>query len=205
MLDALDQLSAQETAHGLRWLVDYIPERVRLVVSSLEGDCLDVLRRRGVEEIPLPPLVEKEQRQIVQNMLDEWRRKLDERQMATLLAHPCVKSPLYLRVALEELKLFGKYEELTTRIKTLADSIPGLFDQVLARLEEDHGRWLVSEAFGFVAVLALRVKRAGDVGIVTARRGGAVPARTCGHALTALRGLSGTAGSAPQFFPPAVG
>ena len=150
VLDALDQLSAKETAHGLRWLVDYIPEKVRLVVSSLEGDCLDVLRRRGVEEIPLPPLVEKEQRQIVQNMLDEWRRKLDERQMATLLAHPCVKSPLYLRVALEELKLFGKYEELTTRIKTLADSIPGLFDQVLARLEEDHGRWLVSETFGLL-------------------------------------------------------
>jgi len=148
VVDALDQLSTLETAHGLGWLLDYIPEKVRLVVSSLEGDCLDVLRRHAAEEMPLPPLVENEQRQIIQNMLDEWRRKLDARQMTALLAHSGVKNPLYLHVALEELKLFGMYgEELTTRIKTLADSIPGLFDQVLERLEKDHGRWLVSEIF----------------------------------------------------------
>ncbi len=150
VLDALDQLLPLEAAHGLGWLLDYIPDKVMLVVSSLEGDCLEVLRRRQAEEIALPPLTENEQRQIVQTLLGEWRRKLDERQMAILLSHPGVKNPLYLRVALEELRLFGKFEELPTRIKTLADDIPGLFEQLLERLEEDHGSALVTEAFSLV-------------------------------------------------------
>jgi nephrocystin-3 len=150
VLDALDQLLPLEAAHGLGWLLDYIPEKVRLVMSSLEGDCLDVLRRRQAEEIPLPPLPVAEQRQIVQVLLGEWRRKLDERQMASLLSHPGVKNPLYLRIALEELRLFGKFEELPTRIKTLADDIPGMFSQVLERLEGDHGKELVTEAFSLL-------------------------------------------------------
>jgi hypothetical protein len=150
VLDALDQLLPLEAAHGLGWLLDYMPEKARLVISTLESECLDVLHRREAEEIALPPLMENEQRRIVQVLLTEWRRKLDEKQMAALLAHPGVKNPLYLRVALEELKLFGKFEQLTGRIKALAEDIPGLFDQVLARLEEDHGRELVSEAFSLL-------------------------------------------------------
>lgn len=150
ILDALDQLLPLEAAHGLGWLLDYMPEKTRLVVSTLEGDCLDVLRRREAEEIGLPPLTEPEQRKIIQVLLGEWRRKLDEQQMKALLTHPGVKNALYLRVTLEELRLFGKFEQLTHRIKTLADDISGLFDQILARLEEDHGRELVSEAFSLL-------------------------------------------------------
>ena len=150
VLDALDQLSPLEGAHGLGWLLDYMPEKARLVVSSLEGDCLDVLRRRNAEEIPLPSLTTDEQQQIVQGLLSEWRRKLDDQQMAALLAQPGVKNPLYLRVALEELRLFGRFERLTERIEALAEDVLGLFAQVLARLEEDHGRELVAEAFALL-------------------------------------------------------
>ncbi len=150
LLDALDQLSPLEGVHSLSWLLDYMPEKARLVVSSLEGDCLEVSRRREAEEILLPPLSENEQREIVETLLSEWRRRLDERQMAALLAHPGVKNPLYLRVALEELRLFGSFEQLTGKIKALKEDVLGLFDQVLARLEDDHGRELVAEAFSLL-------------------------------------------------------
>ena len=46
VIDALDQLFPLESVHGLGWLLDSIPEQTRLVVSTLEGDCLDALRRR---------------------------------------------------------------------------------------------------------------------------------------------------------------
>jgi len=150
LLDALDQLSAKEGAHGLGWLLDYLPANVHLVVSSLEGDSLEVLRRRGAKEIPLQQLTIDEQRQIVQARLKEWGRKLDEQQISALLAHPGVENPLYLRVALEELRLFGSYEQLTGRIVALAPDVPRLFDQVLERLEEDHGREFVIEAFSLL-------------------------------------------------------
>jgi len=150
LLDALDQLSAKEGLHGLGWLLDYLPANVHLVVSSLEGDSLEVLRRRGAKEIPLQQLTIDEQRQIVHAQLNEWGRKLDEQQISALLAHPGVENPLYLRVALEELRLFGSYEQLTGRIVALAPDVSSLFDQVLTRLEEDHGRELVIEAFSLL-------------------------------------------------------
>ena len=150
VVDALDQLSPLEGAHGLGWLLNYMPEKTRLVVSTLEGDGLDVLRRREAEEIRLLPLTPDEQRRIVQTVLGEWRRKLDDKQMTALLAHPGVSSPLYLRVALEELRLFGRFEELTARIEALSENVVGLFDQVLARLEEDHGLELVREALSLL-------------------------------------------------------
>ena len=150
VIDALDQLSPLESAHGLGWLLDYIPEQTRLVVSTLEGDCLDVLRRRGAEEIALPPLSADEQRRIVETVLDEWRRKLDQPQLTALLNHPGVSNSLYLRVALEELRLFGRFEQLLPQIKALAANVVGLFDQVLKRLEEDYGRELVTETFSLL-------------------------------------------------------
>jgi len=150
LLDALDQLSAKEGAHGLGWLLDYLPANVSLVVSSLEGDSLEVLRRRGAEEIALQQLTTGEQRQIVQAQLGEWGRKLNEEQISALLAHPGVENPLYLRVALEELRLFAIYEQLTGRIVALAPDVSHLFEQVLTRLEEDHGREFVAETFSLL-------------------------------------------------------
>jgi len=49
LLDELDQLSVKEGAHDLGWLLDYLPANVHLVVSSLEGDGLKVLRRRSTK------------------------------------------------------------------------------------------------------------------------------------------------------------
>jgi len=150
VIDALDQLSPLEGAHGLGWLLDYIPEQARLVVSALAGDCLDALRRHRADEVVLPLLSAEEQRRIVETMLHEWRRKLDTDQLTAFLNHPGVSSPLYLHVALEELRLFGRYERLLPQIEHLATDVAGLFDQVLGRLEEDHGRELVQEAFSLL-------------------------------------------------------
>jgi tetratricopeptide (TPR) repeat protein len=150
VIDALDQLSPLEGAHGLGWLLDSIPEQARLVVSTLEGNCLEVLRRHQAEEVMLPPLNAQEQWQIVETTLGEWRRRLDTPQLTALLDHPGVSSPLYLRVALEELRLVGRFEQLLTQIEDLAADVAGLFDQVLERLEEDHGRDLAREAFSLL-------------------------------------------------------
>ena len=150
LLDALDQLSAKEGAQGLGWLLDYLPANVSLVVSSLEDDSLEILRRRGAEEIALQQLTAGEQRQIVQAQLSEWGRNMDEQQISALLAHQGAENPLYLRVALEELRLFGSHKQFTGRVVALAPDIPHLFEQVLARLEEDHGREFVAETFSLL-------------------------------------------------------
>jgi tetratricopeptide (TPR) repeat protein len=150
LIDALDQLLPLESAHALGWLVDYIPRNVRLVISSLKGECLDVLRRRDFEERALPPLSVNEQREIVRTVLGMWGRKLDGKQTAALLRHPEARNPLYLRVALEELRLFGSFGELTSRIDDMPSNMTELFGQVLARLEKDYGSEFVCKILTFV-------------------------------------------------------
>ncbi len=151
IIDALNQLDEQEAAHGLGWLPLYLPENVRLVVSSLTGDCLEVLRRREAEEIVISALSEADREEIVRTVLGQYRKKLDERQMRALLTHEATDNPLYLRVALEELRLFGVFEELTARIESLAEDVPGLFEQVLARVESDHREFPVASALSLLA------------------------------------------------------
>nr|MDO8115022.1 DUF4062 domain-containing protein [Candidatus Sigynarchaeota archaeon] len=146
VLDGLDQLLPGGAAHGLGWILDCLSGSTRLVASTLAGDCLESLHRRQSIEITLAPLNIDERRAIVVQMLDRWRRKLDERQLSALLAHEATASPLYLKVALEELKVFGQFDQLLPFIGSLAADITGLFDQVLARLENDHGRDLVATA-----------------------------------------------------------
>ncbi len=77
--------------------------------------------------------------------------ELRERQMRALLTHEATDNPLYLRVALEELRLFEVFEELTSRIESLAEDVPGLFEQVLARVESDHRQFPVASAQALLA------------------------------------------------------
>ena len=84
-------------------------------------------------------------------------KALDERQTAALMENDATANPLYLLVALEELRGFGSYEQLNDRIAAFPRmptpepgpfqppdrSVPAIFDQVLERLEEDFDTGLV--------------------------------------------------------------
>jgi len=54
-------------------------------------------------------------------------------------AHQC-SNPLFLKTLLEELRIFGSFEELNKQIADYlkADSPPALFQKVFARLEADY-------------------------------------------------------------------
>jgi hypothetical protein len=60
-------------------------------------------------------------------------------------------NPLYLALAAEELRLFGEFGGLADFIAHLPTDVPGMFQMVLARLEQDHEREFVAHALGLVA------------------------------------------------------
>jgi tetratricopeptide (TPR) repeat protein len=150
LIDGLDRISSRRSGDVAGRLLDVIPARVRLVAGARRGETADILKRRGAREIFLTPLGEDERVRLVSAFLVEYGRKLSSTQTAALLAHEGTGNPLYLRTALEELRLFGSFKGLSDRIASLARDVPGLFAQVLARLEEDHGRDLVAEVFSLI-------------------------------------------------------
>ncbi len=155
VLDALNQLDRSYNAYSLEWLPRQLPTGLRLVVSTTVGDCLDTLHRRPIAvEIVLDPLTIEDRREVIQQVLSDYRKRLDERpghnQIALLLHKKEAGNPLYLKVACEELRVFGGHTRLTEKIMNLADDVPALFQQVLERLENDHEKELVRSALSLL-------------------------------------------------------
>ncbi|HVR30787.1 MAG TPA: NACHT domain-containing protein [Thermoanaerobaculia bacterium] len=168
ILDALNQLDPHDGSHELGWFPFQLPPGLKVIVSTLSGECLERLQRRVPEDhlIDVPVLRDADQRSLIEANLKERRKRLTEHQLTRLLdreARPDVGLPLYLLVALEELCLFGRHEAITARIERLPASVPELFDQVLSRLEDDHGqeltgsicRWLAASRSGMLEVEVL--------------------------------------------------
>jgi hypothetical protein len=157
LLDALNQLDPLDLSHELGWIPYRMPQGVTLVVSALPGDCLDRLRRRvsGEAVIDMPVLAEPDRRALVRAHLGQRGKKLSRDQLDRLIdATKRLEAglPLYLLVALEELSLFGSYEALDKRIDLLPPTVAELFDEVLARLERDHGREMTESICRWIAV-----------------------------------------------------
>ena len=153
IIDALDQLDETHRAHTLDWLPNPWPTEVRLILSTLPGRCLESLRCRGIElnEISIGQLPENDCTEIISQTLWDSRKKLNDVQMRLLLSKKESLNPLYLTVACEELRVLGDFKSVDKHIGGFANDLPGLFEQVLERLEHDHGEELIRNSFSLVA------------------------------------------------------
>jgi len=142
VVDALNQMDATDGAHSLSWLPLQLPANVRMIVSALEHPVLEALRRRGklVEELTVHPLTDADARAIAEGFAARYHKRLSEEQTQQLLGKSDSGTPLYLLVALEELRTLGTYEEITRRIAQLPGNVRDLFLWILRdRLSADPG------------------------------------------------------------------
>ena len=81
-------------------------------------------------------------------------KTLDDRQIGELLANRATENPLFLMIALEELRGYGSFENLNSLIARLprtGDALTTLFEQVFERLENDFGSSLVARVLSLLA------------------------------------------------------
>ena len=141
IVDAINQLSSAFQAQAMRWFPETLPAGARMILSTAPGPSLDALRARSnapVEAL-LPALLPADSGAIIDRFLARYRKALDASQQAALLAKEDAGSPLYLLVALEELRTLGGYSEITERIRELPGQVQPLFTWILERLERDPG------------------------------------------------------------------
>jgi hypothetical protein len=167
-LDALDQLSDADRARNLMWLPGELPENVRLIVSTLPGECLTALERKIPDNIvKLDPMPADEGQQLLKTWLGEASRTLQTHQEAEALAKFAKSSeskneasdprhdkqegglPLYLKLAFEEARRWKSYSPPVN----LAPDIPGIIRQLFARLSQDasHGAVIFSRSLSYLA------------------------------------------------------
>lgn len=139
VIDALNQMDGRDNAHALLWLPDPLPPNVRVIVAMSDHPVLDSVLHRvvyaRVEE--LEPITDSDARTIISEFLMRYHKQMSEEQVLALLEKGEIGHPLYLLVALEELRTLGHYEEITARIRELPGETRSLFLWVLNRLSND--------------------------------------------------------------------
>ncbi|XP_013380843.2 telomerase protein component 1-like [Lingula anatina] len=151
VFDGLEMLEDYHQARSLTWIPEEIPENVIFLMSTVENsECHRALSRRQHSSVQLSGLDLWDKPEVVRNQLARHKKTLVEtgfnNQMKLLTSKREANNPLFLNLACEELRVFGVYEKITEKLKSLPHTVPLLLQEVLARLEQDHGQLLVSTA-----------------------------------------------------------
>src|SRR5690242_1785991 len=97
VLDALNQLDANNNSMDLTWLPTTFPHNVKLVVSCLPGQARDVLQKRGWTTLEVQPLTKSERKTLVIEYLSMSGKSLTEGQLELIISSKQCENPLYLR------------------------------------------------------------------------------------------------------------
>jgi len=141
VIDALNQL--ESGVKDLRWLPYQLPKNVKLIVSFKVGeppadDLLERMKGRVIHSKVVPFESLDHRKQLVETYLEQYLKQLDERHLQTLINLPAAANPLYLKVVLSELRVFGAFANLGEKIRADFGSTPvSAFEGVLNRLETD--------------------------------------------------------------------
>ena len=143
IIDGLNQL---ENKAGL-WLPSFWQENVKAIFSVIPGEQLAALSQRDWPVHSLEALDIKRRVQLIGDWLASYRKVLATEQTQLIAQAPQTGNPLFLKTVLEELRIFGYFEQLDQRIATLlsANNPQELFILVLARLENDFGKDIVTQ------------------------------------------------------------
>ena len=162
VLDGLDRLDAEDQ-QALPWLPLLIPYGVYVVISALDCSARMILQERQFHTLEIGLLKHQEQVALIDQFLQRYTKKLTSECREQILSCEQARSPLFLKVLLEELRQCGRYETLKEQIEGYirpnADGglgVDDLYERVLERLENDFGREEVRQV-----MTALWASRAG--------------------------------------------
>ena len=156
VLDALNQLDEKDHGHLLGWLPEHpFTGALKLIVSTLPGDTLEVVEKRTWQTLRIQPLTTDERREMTVSYLKRFGKQLDKLHIDHLVKAESTSNPLYLKILLDELKVTGTHDNLKKRLDDyLAErEIPGLLVKILKRYEHDYERdrkGLVGEVLGLI-------------------------------------------------------
>jgi hypothetical protein len=153
ILDALDQLSDTDNARSLVWLPTELPPHVSLVVSTLDGECLEVLANVLPNRLaPMTAMTAAEGDALLHRWLSRDGRTLRDDQRAEVLVKFAKEGlPLYLRLAFEEARRWPSF--MPAARTALSRDVPGLIHALFDRLASpaNHGTVLVARSLGYLA------------------------------------------------------
>ena len=143
VIDAINQL--ESGLSDLQWIPRKIPDGIKIIVSfKKDGEAAEKLYKRITDD-PTVTVGEvqsfdntEDRKELINAFLDQYLKKLDRFQIEEIIKIPGSSNPLFLKVILSELRIFGAFVNLTEKIQhDFGDTPISAFDAVLERLEKD--------------------------------------------------------------------
>ncbi len=141
-LDALDQLSEYDPCRKLHWLPRVLPDNVKIVLSTLDVDCLQILKSRIEPECVLReilPLTVDDGRYALDAWLKRANRTLQDHQREQIIRDFATAGcePLYLHLAYDRARQWESYSPR----QRLGRDIPEMIEDIYTELSrpEAHG------------------------------------------------------------------
>lgn len=141
VVDGLNQLET-----GLRdvyWIPRRLPENVKFIVSFRQDDpdgqaFFEQLKEHAHISFMKAFVDPEDRRQLLKKYLWQYLKELDDKHLEAIVQLPAAQNPLYLKVLLSELRVFGAFAGLSEKIqKDFGESPETAFQGVLKRLETD--------------------------------------------------------------------
>ena len=155
IVDGIDKFDyfEQTGPSFLTWVPEDLgsDSNIRLVLSSTNGN--QALRKlmsckiRVYELLPFSPEVASN---VIQSILSNFHKRLDDSQLQTLLKKKNGHVPQWLYVACFELIVFGSFEKLSEKIESLPDDYEELLSSVMNRIVTEDETNLVKRALTFL-------------------------------------------------------
>ncbi|KAF2069233.1 hypothetical protein CYY_009450 [Polysphondylium violaceum] len=157
VIDDLDQLTTSNQSHHMEWLPESLDlsEKTFILTSCDHGkECWDHLHLRS--KIPqtysLNPLEISDRHLITTKTLELYSKKLEPKLLDKLISKTHAKFPLFIKLACEELRVFGTFDKLAMFINKIPDTINQLIINIISRLEEDFGKELIKKTLCFIGL-----------------------------------------------------
>lgn len=142
VIDGVDRLHRTVEGVWLSWLPTAIPYNISLILSTADDQMYQQIKHDGfvkheliVGEMEAPHSRSK----FITNYLDLFGKKLDKEQMNLIIKKEETKNPLFLRFLLEDLRLFGEFEEMEKEFEKYANisDIEALISQTIRRIQHN--------------------------------------------------------------------
>ncbi|HVK37818.1 MAG TPA: tetratricopeptide repeat protein [Candidatus Kapabacteria bacterium] len=151
VIDAVNEI--EEAGEIGRWLPEYLPTHIRIVVSTLEDGVFETLRARGWSVCVIAPLSSRERAAIVGEYLAQHEVVLSPEYRERVVSAGPTANPLFLRTSLDELRVApGASGSPDIDHYLSASGLPELMRRVLQRIEDEHGRDVVEVVLGLLWV-----------------------------------------------------
>ena len=142
IIDGVDELS--DGLSCLSSLPSVLPDGVRLIVSfrSDSEDAESLIHHLGTLEhaalLEVGPLSSKEEiLDLIHTYLQQYLKALDDEQIQAITENRASGNPLFLKILLRELRVFGSYDQLSAQINAYGGTPDSAFERMLMDLEQE--------------------------------------------------------------------